>query len=60
MSFQSAQGNVQVTEEPVIKKEAIPANEVPVFDSDNKLKSSGVNINSISPESSIINAIIFG
>lgn len=37
MTFTSSEGNIKVVQEPVIKKELIPAGQIPVFDNDGKL-----------------------
>ncbi|MCU0323047.1 MAG: hypothetical protein MUE72_11560 [Chitinophagaceae bacterium] len=47
MTFQSSEGNIKVIQEPVIKKQLVPVNEIPIFDSDGKIISSHISVQNV-------------
>jgi hypothetical protein len=60
MTFQSANSNIDVTEEAVIRVQDVPENNIPVFGNDKKIRDSGISVNSIVNEiKAITYAIIF-
>lgn len=61
MSFQSANSDLQVTQEEVVRVQEVPVGEIPVFNAQRKMESSGILVaNLASNEQSIVNSLIFG